>query len=40
MKIPAFEVLTKKSVMDLIETEDKEMLYKEQNKHFKAMFEN
>lgn len=40
MKIPAFKVLTKKSVMDLTETEDKEMLYEEQNKHFKAMFEN
>lgn len=40
MKIPAFEVLTKKSVMDLIETEDKEMLYEEQDSLFKAMFDN
>lgn len=40
MKIPSFEVLTRESVINLTEAEDREMLYEEQDSLFKAMFDN
>ena len=40
MKIPSFEVLTRESVINLTEAEDREMLYEEQDSLFKSMFDN
>lgn len=40
MKIPSFKVLTRESVINLTEAEDREMLYEEQDSLFKAMFDN